>query len=96
MGEIMSLLQTIQELDSLNQESTIYASQPWTADSKVIVAMEPESGGIPEDAAELGLEYFLEVSVAQEVLEGWIANLGRVPGTVEKTARLIQYATNDA
>jgi hypothetical protein len=96
MGEMMSLLQAVQELDSLDQESTIYASQPWTADSKVMVAMEPQSGGIPKNVEELGLEYFLEVFIAQEVLEGWIANLGRVPSTAEKTARLIQYATDDA
>jgi hypothetical protein len=93
---MMSLLLAVQELDSFDRESTIYASQPWTADSKVIVAIEPQLGGIPKDVEELGLEYFLEVFVAQEVLEGWSADLGSVPSTAEKTARLIQYATDDA
>jgi hypothetical protein len=91
-----SLIEIIDELDAHNDEGTIYASEPWTENSKVIVAAEPRSGDLPKSVEDLGLKYFLEVSVAKEFLEGWISNLGRVPSTAEKTQRLIQYAINDA
>ena len=91
-----SLIETVAELDALDDESTIYASEPWTENSKVIVALEPQSGGLPKSVEELGLKYFLEVFVAKEFLEGWISELGRTPNTAEQTARLIQYVINDA
>ena len=96
MGTIMSLIETVHRLDSFDQESTIYVSEPWTESSTALVILEPESRALPKGAENLGLKYFLEVFVAREFLDGWIAHLEREPTTVEKTARLIQYAINDA
>ena len=95
-GATMTLVDAVSQLDSLDGESTIYASEPWTVRSKVIVAREPELGGLPKDAEDMDLKYFLEVFVAREFRDGWIANLEEPPNTAEKTARLIQYAVNDA
>jgi len=92
----MTLLELVSALDSLDEESTIYASEPWAEDSKVFVAPEPDSGGLPAGAQELGLKYFLEVFIARQFLEDWAGNLGAEPTPPEKCARLIQYAINDA
>jgi hypothetical protein len=92
----MTLLEAVDKLDSLNKASTIFAAEPWTANSQVIVATEPDSDGVPEEARKLGLKYFLEIFVAREFLEGWIANKKPEPTVHEKCARLIKYAITDA
>ena len=93
---MMTLLIVVRDLDSLDDGSTIYASDPWTAHSQVVVAPELDSAGLPFDAQKLGLKYFLEVFLAKEFLESWVANLSRESTIDEKCARLIQYAVTDA
>ena len=92
----MTLLDAIHDLDSLDEESTIYAAEPWSADSQVLVAREPDVGGLPTEAARLGLTYFLEVFMITEFLEGWTSDLHAEPTAQEKVARLIRYAIDDA
>lgn len=92
----MILLDTVRNLDSFDEGSTIYASEPWKENSKVIVAPETEAGDLPKYAGGLGLKYFLEVAIAREFLDGWVAGLEGVPTTSEKCARLIKYAIDDA
>jgi hypothetical protein len=93
---MMTLLEAIRDLDSLDEGSTIYAAEPWSADSQAVVAPEPDTGGLPAEARKPGLKYFLEVFVARDFLEGWVGNLDAEPTTQEKVARLIQYAITDA
>ena len=83
-------------MDALEGESTIYAAKPWSADSEAIVSREPESGGLPADAGRLGLEYFLEVFIAREFMEGWLSKLKSQPSLHDKCARIIEYADTDA
>ena len=92
----MKLIEAIRDLDSLDDGSTIYAAEPLSEDSLVIVASEPDSGGLPVDVQRLGLKYFLEVFLAREFLEGWVANLKAGPTLQKKCRRLIQYAATDA
>ena len=92
----MTLIEAIENLGTLDEESTIYASEPWTAGSTTIVAPEPKDGGLPPDAAKLGLKYFLEIFIARDFLDDWVANLDAEPTLQEKCARLIQYAIKDA
>lgn len=92
----MTLLQVVLGLDSFDKEHTIYAAEPWTANSEAIVEMGPESGrGVPPAAQKLGLQYFIEVDIAQEFLEGWMRTRTQ-PTSIEQCDRLIQYAMNDA
>ncbi|HXC36679.1 MAG TPA: hypothetical protein VNV43_12440 [Candidatus Acidoferrales bacterium] len=93
---MMKLIEVIRDLDALDDESTIYAAKPWTEDSEVIVAHEPESGGVPAEVERLSLEYFLEVLIAREFLEGWLGNLDAQPTLQQKCARVIKYAITDA
>lgn len=92
----MKLLNVIQELDTLDKESTIYAAKSWTEDSVAMVLPEPDAGGIPQEADEMGLKYFIEVFIACDFLMDWEATLDKKPTIHERCARLIQYATNDA
>lgn len=96
MGETMKLIEVVRDLASLDEASTIYASEPWTPDSEVVVTPEPASGGLPEEAKRLGLKYFLEVFIARDFIEGWTANLDKEPTLQEKCARMIKYAITDA
>lgn len=92
----MTLGEAIRDLSSLDEESTIYAAEPWGINSEVVVAPEPDAGGIPMDAQRLGLKYFLEVFIARDFLTGWLENLDAAPTIDDQCARLIQYAITDA
>jgi hypothetical protein len=97
MGRKMMTLKTIvTDLAALDEAATIYAAEPWVADSKAIVAEEPASGGLPQEAKASGLKYFLEVAIARDFLEGWASNLGHKPSAEEMCDRLIRYAVTDA
>jgi hypothetical protein len=89
----MTLLEAVESLNSLDDQSTIYAAEPWTATSQTIVANEAK-GDLTVALQEGGLKYFLEVFVAREVLEDWITDTE--PTLQDKCVRLIQYAKNDA
>jgi len=92
----MTLLEAVRGIDSFSATDVIYAAKPWTASSEVVVAPEPSAGGAPRCAEDLRLRYFLEVFLAREILEGWVAGLDREPSLQEKCARLIEYARTDA
>ncbi len=92
----MTLFEAIRDLDSLPEENTIYAAEPWTADSQAIIAYRPDNVRIPVEAQALGLQYFLEVFIARDFLEDWMGSLDAESTLQQKCERLIQYAINDA
>ena len=92
----MKLIEAVEQLENLDQESTIYASEPWGAESRALVAPEPDEGGLPPDAETLGLRYFLEVFIARDFIQDWTASLDYEPKLEAKCARLIEYAIKDA
>lgn len=96
MGEIMTLIEAIRDLESLDGDNTIYAAEPWTRNSSAIVAPEPVIGGLPPEVIKLGMKYFLEVFIARDFLEDWKSSLGIEPTLEQQCERLIKYATTDA
>lgn len=92
----MTLLDLLERLDELDEEDTIYAGEPWTGSSQAVSAREPDEGGLPAEAEERGLAYFLEVSIARETLEDWAAAQPEPPTAEARCERLIRYATDDA
>ncbi len=96
MGQVGGLIDIVERLSEFDKYDTIYAAEPWTEDSDAMVATEPDSGGLPLEAAEAGFEYFLEIFISREVIEGWLASLTEKPSLSETCQRLIEYATNDA
>lgn len=102
-GNEMTLNDVISQLDSLDDENTIYVKKPWSPDAEAIVPTEPDEGGVPEEAAKINAEYFLEIFLANEFLEGWLSNLDQKPSVLDQKPsvkdqclRLIKYAENDA
>lgn len=87
---MMTLKTIVADLAALDEAATIYASEPWTPDSKAIVAQEPASGGLPEEAKVSGLKYFIEVAIGRDFLEGWASNLDHAPSAEETCDRLIE------
>ncbi len=108
MMEATRLIDVIGRLKTFNENLTIYAAEPWRAESNAIVEFEPETGRLPEEASAAGLKYFLEIAVALDFLEGWESSLARdfsvgwestpasTPTDQERCDRLIRYALNDA
>ena len=92
----MTLHEVISKIDEFDEDQTIYLRHPWTQDSTAMVAFEPDDGGLPTEAEENGLGYFVEVAIARDVLEDWAAELSTPPTVSEQCERLIQYGVNDA
>ena len=82
----MTLAEVIEQLEALDADATIYAARPWSADARAVVAVEPEDGSMPQEAA--GLDYFLEVDLAHEA--------ATVSSAGTRFERVVYYAENDA
>lgn len=96
MGQITTLGDVIDRLSEFDSEDTIYASEPWTERSDAMVAREPEAGGLPPNVSDASMKYFLEVSIAQDFVEDWLASLNEQPTPSAACRRMIDYAINDA
>jgi hypothetical protein len=83
----VTLLEAVRDLASLGDTGTIYAAEPFTEHSDVILAVELNSRTLPKEAAERGLKYFLEVFIARAALDDWVTNAE--PTLPEKCARII-------
>jgi hypothetical protein len=92
MATLRDILHRLAEFDD---ELTLYAAKPWTADSPAIATLEPESGAVPTEAA--GMDYLLEISLAKSVLDVWKDwRHGREPSDEERCEAIIYYAEHDA
>src|ERR1700689_3926322 len=99
MGQIVKLIKFVEHLAELDDEYIIFACEPWTENSDATVALEDPSRkpfGIPLEAAEAGMAYFLEVDIAREFVDAWITSLDEKPTLAAICQRLIEYAINDA
>ena len=96
MGQIARLGDVAEKLAEFDSEYTIYAVEPWTEQSEAIVAREPDGGDLPPELSDAGMKYFLEVSIAKEFIEDWLASLKEQPTRSSICQRLIDYAINDA
>ena len=89
----MTLLHIINQLESLDDSLTICARKApeWSDVSEAQLLREDIS------ASAMPLPYFLEVSVAKDVLRAWsFVRGGRIPTESERCEALIYYAENDA
>ena len=86
------LMTIIDGLPGLPEDACIFARKPWSITSEAVAAPLGAEFQVPPNLTEAGLAYFLEVSVAKEVLEV----LGDSPSIKEQQQLLIFYAENDA
>jgi hypothetical protein len=100
LGELLgglALEQQQEGADDADTYATIYASEPWSAESRAIVLEnQTDTTEPPSEAKAIGCTYFLEVFIAEDFLRGFRETLGREPTAAEKCERLIYYATYDA
>jgi hypothetical protein len=89
----MKLQDILDEVEQLSDDKTILARKPWTLESDAEVVSLDAEFRIPEAERQLGFDYFLEISVAIEVLEVFG---DRKPTLDERRALLMYYAENDA
>ena len=97
MDEKMTLLDLVERLDTLDDNLTIYIEEgsEWSSSSRVVACLESEDGSIPVEAA--GMEYFLEVGLAKDVILTWqLWRNGKVPSSHEACGSIIYCAKNDA
>jgi hypothetical protein len=90
----MTLLDVIKDLDSFDSEHVICAGRPWSIDSEAVVG--PGADRIDEMVARYGKDYFLEVDIAREAVEGWLSNVTTKPSPEELCEVVIHYAQYDA
>lgn len=87
----MTLIEIISNINSFDEDHTIYVSRPWSSTANAVVCQEPEDGTLPTNA--IGMEYFIEVFLLIEFLEDWKERKGK---TLEEVCdRIINYAEND-
>lgn len=89
----MNLHSVVAKLNQIPEETFICARRPWTRESEACLEPFPDDFLIPESVKAAGFEYFLEVSTALEILEGF---LDRRPSPEQITDFVIHYAENDA
>jgi len=87
-----TLIDIVRRIDALDEEEVIFARQPWSSDSEAAVFRLTMDNKIPEEPIRMGLKYFLEVSVALELLDSPL----REASFKDQCERIIQYAINDA
>lgn len=91
----MDFAEVIGRLGELDGEKTIYsivAPAEVAASTTTCVHEEDDDGGAPT-----GFVYFLEVDLAQEVVDVWSRwRGGRTPSLEDKIEAVIYYASNDA
>lgn len=89
----MRLQDALDKIDELDDDHVIFARRPWVLESDAETGPLEPGGRVPNTMASRGMEYFLEVSVAKEVLEA----LGeRKPTLEQQRSLLMYYAEHDA
>lgn len=92
-----TLAEVLTKLDDLDDDLTIFtAISPYaSADTTAVVARELDDGSVPGEAA--GMGYFLEVSVAKDVVEVWKAwRPDRNPSARQLVEAVVHYAVHGA
>lgn len=93
MATPSTLLQALDLIDQLDEDAVIFARKPWDLSSPAVVTQLAPDLTVPTSIQEEGLSYFLEASVAREVL----SVLEPHPSSLEeRRALLLFYAEYDA
>ena len=89
----MKLSEVIVNLASHPEETFICVRRPWIPKADAVLVPFTPGFRIPETVKVQGFEYFLEVSIANEIIEDY---LKQSPSTEKVVAFVIHYAEHDA
>lgn len=93
----MKLEDVISNLDKLDDELVIFLHDKIDIDSDVSLFDNKIAGGRTKFIKdEIEYHYLIEVSIAKEVVEGWVTNIGRRPTDKEIAQRVFEYGIYDA
>jgi len=67
-----TLAEIVDSLETLDEEHCIFACKPWSTDTSATVVSLTYDFRVPAEMAGEGLEYFLEVHVAIDVLQVFV------------------------
>lgn len=90
----MKLIDLIKDIDNIDQEAIIFQEEKENPNSDIILSF-AEDGGIKEEGGRK-YYYLIEVFLAKEFVDDWVASLDYEPTIEEKAKRLYNYAMNDA
>lgn len=89
----MKLREALDQIENLGDDDVIFAQKPWSLESDAEVGVLDANLRVPADVAARGFAYFLEASLADELL----GVFGRHNAIVdERRALLLHYAEHDA
>lgn len=89
----MTVADAILKLDQLEDADVLFARRPWSSQSDCIISRLDAECRVPQEISDRGLDYFIEVSLAREVLGAFG---GRTPSEDERLRLLLHYAEYDA
>jgi hypothetical protein len=89
----MNLKEALDQIANSGEDDVIFARRPWSLDVDAQIGTLDPDGRVPGLIRNLGLDYFLEGSVAKEVL-GVLSN--RNTTADERRELLMYYAEHDA
>ncbi len=92
-----SLHHIVAHLDDFDRDLTIFVVGGCTCavNADAVVARETDDGELPLEA--LGMDYLLEVDIAQDAIHLWTQwRNGKLPSDEERLMAVLYYARNDA
>ena len=92
----MKLVELIEHLEDVNEELIIFQEDKKNFNSDIILAFGEDGDGGIKYLNGKKYHYLIEVYLAKEFIEDWVASLDYLPHSVEKAKRLYEYSINDA
>jgi hypothetical protein len=89
----MKLAEALDRVQELASEDVIFAVRPWTMNAATEIGILDSDYRVPQVYKERGLEYFLDASLAQEILSD-VADRGFTKDQLRDL--LLFYVENDA
>lgn len=92
----MKLVDLVNSIDNIAEESIVFLEDRENFDSDIIVSFAEEGDGGVKLEGGRKYYYLIEVFLAKEFIDDWIASLDYTPTSVDVAKRLYDYAINDA
>ena len=92
----MTLDEVAKNLDTLSDELVIFQKHAIDRHSEVILREPNDDDGLILTIGDDKYYYLIEIFIAKEALEGWLARLDHVPTDAETADRIFEYGNNDA